>query len=126
MVIGRGERDLLFGDIAAVALDHILGKLHIFKGIGALVFLHDLLGRDPLTEQIARHRLAFGNDLVASLTARGHKHRVLAGLFRLFPFKADRAVYPAPEQRHERSVAVDTAAENDDVVAVTGGKIFRR
>ena len=117
MVAGGGEGDPV---AAAPLLDQLPGETHVLQRGRRPAFRQDLFRRDALPAHIAGHGLRLGLRLIRALSPAGDQHGALARGGLLPAHEGDRAVDAGADQRVQRAVRPDAAAEHDHVVAVVG------
>jgi len=117
MIAGAGKRRV---SGAPLFFDEPAGKQEVFPRGRGLCLRQDVFLRHALFTHVAGHGLALGQRLVAALAAARDQDGPLAGCLELGVYEVDRPVHPAPDERIERPVGPDAAAEDQHIVLVVG------
>ena len=106
--------------------DQAPGEIQIlFRRSGPVFHQYSLFGYSPAA-QISGHRFGFRHGLIASLSSAGYQHRSLPGRGGLCFGKLNCPVHPSPDQRIERPVRTDPAAQYNDIVLIIRRLVFPR
>lgn len=99
---------------ALTAVNNSFGEFYILKGGQGLILLDDLLGWDPLVDQVACHRLGFGDFFVRAFAAGGDHDR-RGGIFLI---DLDRLIQSVGEELGDAVAVQQSGAVDDHIVKI--------